>query len=382
MGMLKTFFMKGLSESPFITLYNEFSGVSSYSSPLGGIVLKKNATVYDIAEEAGVSISTVSRVLTGSAPVKEETRQRVQAAIEKYNFQPNALARSLTKKESMTLGFILPDITSPFFSTVFAEAEKHALSQGYIMFLCNAMNDEANESKYLRILAEKQVDGIILMGGRINKTHTSPEHAAEMHDLLESVPVVMVNGRMRGVECHIVRTNERAGIFSLVQYLAEMGHTHIGLIGGLSGITAYDMKLRAFKTAMRDYGLHYLDEWIIPTGFSVDDGTAAMEQLLHMHPCPTAVMAINDLVAIGAIKSTEHHGLRIPEDMSLTGYDDINLAALFSPGITTVNQNFVELGQTAVDVMVALLNGKNVSRETIIDTQIVIRHSCRPRYSS
>ncbi len=337
---------------------------------------KKNATVYDIAKEAGVSISTVSRVLTGSAPVRQETRQRVEEVMQKYNYQPNALARGLSTKESRTLGFILPDITNPFFSTVFYEAEKHALELDYTLFLCNSMNDSSIESKYLRILTEKQVDGILFMGGRINKVRTDPELAQEMHDILESTPIVMINGRMKGVDCHKVYTDERTGILALMEYFANTGHKTVGLIGGLPGITAHDIKLRAFRQGVERYGIEYREEWIVPGKFSIDGGITAMESLLQVSELPDAVMAINDVVAVGAIKTLERHGLRVPDDISIAGFDDIGLAAIYSPSITTVSQNFVELGRMAVEVLVGLISGQNVRKETVIQTSLVIRESC------
>lgn len=336
---------------------------------------KKNVTVYDIAAEAGVSIATVSRVLTGNAPVRESTRQRVEAVIGKYNFQPSAVARSLSTNESMTLGFIQPDITNPFFSSIFGVAETRALAADYTMILCNTMSDHRIESKSLRMLAEKQVDGIIFMGGRINRTRTDPDEAAEVQEVLENIPIVMINGRMRGVDCHIVRTNERQGVFDLVAYLAGQGHRTLGLLGGVPGVTATDLKVRAFRQAAQDHSLEFRDEWIIPGDFSIECGEETMTQLLALPSRPTAVLGINDLAAIGAIKAARQHALRVPEDIAVTGFDDIHLAEIFPPGITTVSHNFVRVGQTAVDVMIGLLNGDKVRKETVIDTQLIVRNS-------
>lgn len=336
---------------------------------------KKNVTVYDIAEEAGVSIATVSRVITGNAPVRESTRRRVEAIIEKHNFQPNAVARSLFKKETMTLGFIQPDITNPFFAMIFGEAEKQALASDYTMILCNTMSDQIIEAKSLRMLAEKQVDGIIFMGGRINRTRTDPNEAAEVRDVLENIPIVMINGRMQGVDCHIVRTNERQGVIDLIAHLADQGHQSVGLLGGVRGITATDLKIRAFKQAARDFGLTYRDEWIIPGDFSIDCGMNTMAQLLEHKERPTAVLGMNDLVAIGAIKAAGQYGLRVPDDVAVTGFDDIHLAEIFPPGITTASHNFAEVGRTAIDIMMGLLNGEPVRKETVISMALVIRRS-------
>jgi DNA-binding LacI/PurR family transcriptional regulator len=338
---------------------------------------KKNATIYDIADEAGVSISTVSRVLTGSAPVREETRMRVEQAIGKFDFQPNALARGLALKETKTIGFILPDINNPFFSSVFREAEEHALKKGYTMLLCNSMDNQALESGIMQTLVEKQVDGIIFMGGRINKTHTDPALAEEMNKILVNTPIVMINGRMKDVNCHRLRSDERAGVFALMQYLANMGHRTVGLLGGQPGITSRDIKLRAFKSAAKEYGLKFEQDWIIPCGFTIDGGSQAMERLLSCEKRPSALMGINDLVAIGAIITANKHGYTVPGDFSVTGFDNIYLAEIFPPGLTTVNQNLELLGQLSTDIMVGLLNQEQVRKETVVKTSLVVRDSCQ-----
>lgn len=338
---------------------------------------KKNATVYDIAGEAGVSIATVSRVLTGNAPVRDETRQRVEQAMEKLNFQPNLLARSLALKETNTLGFVLPDIHNPFFATVFREAEIHALAQGYTLFLCNSMDNQALETRIMHKLVEKQVDGIIFMGGRINKTRTDPALAEEMNQILDNVPIVMINGRMKDVDCHQLKTDERSGMYALMKHLAELGHRTVGFLGGLPGITSRDIKLKTFKVAAAEFGLTYKDSWIIPGEFSIEGGASAMETLLAQTDRPTAIMGVNDLVAIGALFTASRHGCRVPDDFSITGFDNIYLADIFPPGLTTVDQNLKQLGQCAIDILLGVLNKKKVCKETVVDTSLVIRQSCQ-----
>lgn len=338
---------------------------------------KKNATVYDIANEANVSIATVSRVLTGNAPVRAETRQRVEQAMEKLNFQPNLLARSLANNETNTLGFVLPDIHNPFFASVFREAEIQALTKGYTLFLCNSMDNQSLETSIMHTLVEKQVDGIIFMGGRINKTRTDPTLAEEMDKLLENTPIVMVNGRMKNVDCHQVRADERAGMYTLMQHLYELGHRTVGLLGGVSGITSRDIKLRAFKIAAAKLGLTYQDNWIIPSDFSIEGGSSAMETLLAQPTRPTAIMGINDVVAIGTLITATKHGYIIPNDFSVSGFDNIYLAAIFPPGLTTIDQNLAQLGQFAIDVLISILNKENVRKETVVKTSLVIRNSCQ-----
>jgi DNA-binding LacI/PurR family transcriptional regulator len=345
-------------------------------------MLDRNITIYDIAQEAQVSPATVSRVLTGSANVSKAKKERIKQIIEKYNFQPNALARSLINKETKTIGFILPDITNPFFSTVFLEAEKQALSMGYTMILCNSMNDNMlnvtnTESLYLKTLCEKQVDGIIFMGGRINESRTNKEYAKEVNEILQKIPVVMINGRMAGVDCVKVRTDEKEGIYNLVKYLHELGHKKVGFIGGVKGITAADDKISAFKRAIKQYGMTCKEEWIIHSPFSIEDGYAITEKMLTQRELPTAIMAVNDFVAIGALRAAEAKGLKVPDDLSITGFDGMYLTDIVRPRITTVSQNCDILGATAMNVLLDILKGKKYKKETIIKSDLLIKESCK-----
>jgi len=337
---------------------------------------KGNITIYDIAKEANVSPATVSRVLTGNAKVRPETMRKIEDVIDKYNFRPNSLARSLLQKQSNTIGFILPDINHPFFSTFVQKSEAHALALGYTTFLCNAMNNSENESKYLQNLVEKQVDGIIFLGGRINNTAGDPKHAEEMKQVMERVPVVFVNGQMSGVDAHVVRTDEETGIIKLVELLVNLNHKKIGFLGGVEGISSTDVKKKTYVQAIKNKGIDVSDDWIIGNGFNIESGEEAAAQLLSLHERPSAVICVNDLVAIGVIKVLTKFGLKVPEDISVVGFDDIYLAKHFPPGITTVTQNYDQLGQTAINILIDLINGQKAEKETIVPTSLVLRESC------
>jgi DNA-binding LacI/PurR family transcriptional regulator len=338
---------------------------------------KENITIYDIAKEANVSPATVSRVLTGNAKVRPQTMRKIVDVIEKYNFRPNSLARSLLHKQSKTIGFILPDINHPFFSTLVQKCEAHALELGYTTFLCNTMNNSANESKYLQSLVEKQVDGIIYLGGRINDTDTDQEYAEEMKKVMERIPVVFVNGQMAGVDAHMVRTDEESGIEKLVELLVNLKHKKIGFLGGLEGISSTDVKKNTFVKAMKSKGLGVNKDWIFGTGFNIESGEEVAAQLLYLRERPTAVICANDLVAIGVIKVLTKFGLKVPDDVSIVGFDDIYLAQHFPPGITTVSQNYDQLGQTAINVLVDLINENEAEKETVVPTSLVLRDSCK-----
>lgn len=316
---------------------------------------KKTFTIYDIAEATNVSPATVSRVLNGNYPVSKKTKEKVLAKIQEYNFQPNSIARSLSKKETKMIGLILPDITNPFFSSFCIELEKYAQKKGYTIFLCNSMNDSAMESVYLRVLSERQVEGIIMMGGRINKSVTEAEEAVEVLDVMKKIPVLMVNGEMSGVDCYQVRSDERLGMRMIVEHLVEMGHKNIGLLGGKQGITSTDIKVEGFKQNLVENGLVYHPEWHIYSGFSVESGQIAMEMLLENKELPSAIICMNDMIASGALVACNQQQID-PKKFAFVGYDDSFVADILTPSLTSINHDYEKLGQAALDL---IINAKN-----------------------
>ncbi len=338
---------------------------------------KDNITIYDIARAAEVSASTVSRVLNGKSVVNEQTRQKVLNIMAMHNFQPNRLAQSLLKKESMTIGCILPDITNLFFSTVFLQVEFYAAEFGYTMLLCNSLNNRDMESSCLQVLLERRVDSILFMGGRINESQPRPEYVREMQTIAERVPLVMINGKMPEVDAYVIQSNEDQGFTDLIQYLYNIGHRKMALIGGIAGVIPTDVKTRAFHKAVETLGLLTHPSWLIPRGFSVGSGIEAMQFLFQQVELPTAILAINDQVAIGAIKEAQRQGLRVPEDISVVGFDDTFLAQICTPALTTVNQNYVQLARIAMDTLIAVATGQRARKLTVVETKLILRDSCR-----
>lgn len=335
----------------------------------------RQVTIYDIAKEANVSISTVSRVLNDTAPVKGSTRAKIEELIQKYNFEPNAMARSLLKNETGIIGVIVPDLTNPFFPEVLAGAEHEAMQSGHTFLLSNTIGDYAKESEYLGIMREKRVDGIIFMGGRINLKQCEDHLVQELVQTASIIPTVLVNGSLRGTDLVRVATDESAGTALAVRHLIELGHTDIGFIGGESHMTTTSVKLRAFRKSMKDAGLEVREDWLLPDSFSIDSGKRQMLKLLAMKEKPAAVFCVNDYTAIGAIKAATEAGLNVPSDMSVVGFDDIPLAHHFIPELTTVSQQAHELGRTAVNVLQAMMNKDKVKKLTTLEPQLIIRQS-------
>jgi LacI family transcriptional regulator/LacI family purine nucleotide synthesis repressor len=334
-------------------------------------------TVYDIAKEANVSVSTVSRVLNATAPVKKSTKDKIMKIIDKYQFQPNALARSLLKKETGTIGMIMPDITNPFFPEVFLGAESEARAKGYTFLLCNTSGDYARESEYLSILSEKRVDGIIYMGGRINLARCKPELVKEITDIASRIPVVLVNGQLPNNSLVRVATDEIKGAKLVTQHLIDLGHKDIGFIGGSDYMSTTIQKVKAFKSQLEENGLVYRPEWVLHGDFSMRSGRELMTKIIELKKRPTAVFCVNDFTAIGAMKAVVEHGLKIPDDFSIVGFDDTPLATSIIPEMTTVSQKSHELGQTAVQILTKLLNKEKVKKLTLLEPELIVRQSAR-----
>lgn len=337
---------------------------------------KGRITIYDIAKEADVSVSTVSRVLTGNARVKDDKRIKIEEIIKKYDYRPNEIARILSKKESKTIGVILPEIINPFFSSVFMEVERVCLEAGYAMMLCSTLNRVENELFHLSKLSEKQVDAIIFMGGSANDREVSTETIRHMNQILETTPIILINGRIEGVDCHRIIVKEDEGINNLVDYLAALGHKKIGMLGGIKGVTSTDIKHESFISALQRNGLAINNDWVITWSFGVESGYETMKMLLQLEEKPTAVIAINDFVAAGAIKAAKYAGLRVPEDISIAGFDGSYIANLVEPSLTTVSQNYEEIGKVVVDTILQIMNNKFTEKEKTIDTMLLIGDSC------
>lgn len=337
-------------------------------------------TIRDIAQLADVSVATVSRVLNNQGGVKEKTRRRVLDVMKEYNYTPNLVARSLTTKKSMMLGCVLPDISNPFFSAVFLAIESHAVSLGYHLLLTNTMNSSELETASLNTLADKQVDGIFILGGRVNEESPPPRLVEEVNHIRKQIPVVLINGKLPGDDWYRVRADEAAGVAKIVNYLINIGHTDIALIGGLRGNLSTDIKVRAFYDAMYERGLSVPPEYVVHGGWSVASGIESMSYLLQYSRLPTAVVGINDLVAIGAMQVIQANGLHVPSDISVTGFDNTLLTEACSPRLTSVSQNYTRLGQIAAETMAALIAGEaNLPEDQVVETELIIRDSCEAR---
>lgn len=322
-------------------------------------------------------MATVSRVLNDTAPVRASTREKIIAIIEKYKFQPNALARSLVNKKTGMIGVLFPDSSNMFFPEVFGGAERAAQKLGYTLFLCNTFSDYSRESEYLNLLCERQVDGLILMGGRINDRHCPDSLVQEVVDIQRKIPIVMINGTLPGHPCHRIKTDEYLGTKLIVQHLIDRGHRQIGFLGGSAATTTTMEKLHAYRRTLEANHLSFRKEWVRMGSFSMSCGRQLMETFLAMTNRPTAILCINDYVAIGAMKTALSHGIRIPEDIAIAGFDDTQLSSAMNPELTTVSQHSEQLGMQAMLILSKLILKEKVKKLTVLAPNLIIRQSTR-----
>lgn len=332
-------------------------------------------TIQDVAKEAGVSITTVSRVINNNYPVSEKTRKKVEEVIRKLDFKPNILARGLIHQKTNTVGVIVPSITNLFFPTVVKAIENILRKDGYSIYLCNTDNIDEEEIRYVNSLLSRQVDGIIVIDPQ-----TSNMKNGFYEKLQKDIPLVCINGYNRGISCNFVLNDEETGAVEAVEYIIKLGHKHIALVRGENSYS-YDLKENAYKDVMEKYG--YKDnEQVINIGPGNNDETMditmnkiknVLENLNH----PTAFFACNDLMALGIVNACKRVGLDVPTDISVVGFDNTVISTLVEPKLTTVDQNMYALGENAANMLLKNIGNKNDNTQKIVlNTKLIIRDTC------
>jgi LacI family transcriptional regulator len=327
-------------------------------------------TMRDVARKANVSIKTVSRVVNNQGEVSAETRQRVLAAIEELGYRPSKVARALVTQRTDTLGLILGDITNPFFSEFACGVLNAAQTNGYDVFLCNSGARVEQEIRALYSLSDHNVDGIIIFPSWRNEDRLKA--FAEHHR-----PLVVVN---RLFEEHPgisqVLTDNLRGAKLAVDYLVSKGHTAIGMLAGYGASPKIFRRVRGFCEALTAHGLPVVDEWIVACIPVLKHGDRVTRRLLTRYPRVTALFAYNDLLALGAVQACKELGRRVPHDCAIVGFDDIQLASLVTPSLTTVHLDKYELGRQAVTRLVEMLEEPETMFPPIyMDVELLIRES-------
>lgn len=337
--------------------------------------MARNVTVADIAREAGVSMMTVSRVINHADGVSAATRQRIQKIITRLNYRPSAIARSLATQHTGTIGLVVPDVSNPFFADVARGAEHVAYAEGYNLFLCNTEEDAQRELAIVEALEEKRVDGVVLF------SRLAP---GPLSGLLKHLPAaVLINRRPARaggrVAAGAVLLDDVTGGEIITRHLLDRGHRAIGFLAGPAA--SYSGRARAkgylhALTALAPAQATQAAAWQCHGAPTVEGGRAAACELMRAQPKLSALFCYNDLVAVGALQACADLGRRVPQDMAIAGYDDVPLAALVTPPLTTCRAPRYELGAQAVRLLLDRIEGCTTEcEEKVFQPELVIRAS-------
>lgn len=328
-------------------------------------------TIREVAQRAGVSVKTVSRVVNDIPYVSASTRVRVEKAIRELGYVPNAPARTLALQKTFTLGLVIPDISSAALSLLVEGVEAICRESGYNLMLCTTGGDRDREEESTRQLVRRQrIDGFILLSDRLNV-----DFFFQLYQ--EGLPYVAVGRELPTDDIPQVYVDNRAGMAAAATHLVRLGHQNIGYISCPIVTSTSVERLEGFEAALRQHGLDYADRIYMDGKNHVAIGRAGMNLLLSRDTRPSAVCTFNDLIALGALQVLKERQLRVPDDVALVGFDDIQAAAFVEPALTTVHQPLYEMGATATKLLMKLLRGEELTqRKVTLPVHLIIRQSC------
>ena len=321
-----------------------------------------------------MSTATVSRFVNRAGPVAGPTGKRIETAVRALGYRPNGIARSLVTKTTHTIAFLLPDITNPFFPSLVKGVQLLANERSYVLLLCSTLSDRRTEEEYLKLLQAKQVDGVLAVGLVLRR--------AEIERFVSSgIPFVSLDRDIDFPGAPQVHVNHRAGAALATQHLLALGHRAIAHITGPPQLRVSRERVAGYRAALSSAGVKSDDRLRVAGDFTEDGGYRGIERLLGEALEFTAVFAANDLSAIGAIAALKAHGRRVPEDVSVVGFDDIHLARYTSPPLTTIRQPALEMGRRATEILIqAITRGRAGTRSAdhVFDATLIVRGTTRP----
>lgn len=334
---------------------------------------KGRVTIRDVAAATGHAVSTVSNALAGKRHVNEETRRQVKEAAERLGYRPSVVARSLRMKLSSTIGVLVPDVSNPAIPEFIRGIDDVAVREGCTILLCNTDELIERQVSQMQTLLDRHVDGMILISQHCD--------APEVRGLLDGkTPFVLIQRRSARYRDDYVGSDNLQGMRDSVTYLHDLGHRRIGLVTGPASSSTAQERLEAFEATTADLGCDDDPELIYRGDYTVEAGYEAMHHFASIAKRPTAIIASNDIAALGVQDAASELGLSIPEDVSLLGCDDIQLAGLRRINLSTLRLPKREMGVAAADLLMRRIHSKRspTPREVIIPTKLMLRQSCAP----
>ncbi|HCX65528.1 MAG TPA: LacI family transcriptional regulator [Eubacteriaceae bacterium] len=328
--------------------------------------------IKDVAKEANVSVATVSRVLNNIPLVNDETKKRVLDAIEKTGYKPNAIARSLKMQKTNTFGIMIPDISKSYYTQVVRGVEDVCNIYDYNIILCNTDSEVSKEEKYFDVFLEKQTDGILYIGKGLS---------ANLIDKIESSRIPVVLGAVNDVmgRYNSVAINNEQAAYDITTYLIEKGHREIAFFADENekSFVSQERK-KGFHRAMKKNDLPINPIFELKGKYSIKGGFDLMEELLKNKKLPTALIALNDEMALGAIRQLEDSGYKVPEDMSVVGFNNFQISEWFKPGITTIAQPMYDIGAISARILIKILNNQPIDEKAmIVPHELIERESVK-----
>jgi LacI family transcriptional regulator len=335
------------------------------------------ASIRDVAQRANVSTATVSHVINGTRYVSPELTKRVQSVMEELSYRPDAVARSLRRRETLTIGLLIPSVEIPFFASVAYSVERAAADNGYNIILCNSEWRPAEERIHLKDLIARRVDGLICISAGMNAEQIAPVIEAD-------TPVVTFERPMLDTGLDAVGIDNLKGGYIATKHLLELGHRRIAAITGLTISTLSSERLQGYRSALIEAGLAVDSSLVFYGDYLPQTGRLAMEHFLSLPEKPTAVFAFNDMMALGVLRTLNDHALQVPEDMAVVGFDGIHSSQYMSPALTTVRQPISEMGRLAVELLLDRIRGKSYDQAQYIklEPELIIRASTVGRSST
>lgn len=315
--------------------------------------------ILDVAAKAGVSRSTVSRVLTNSGRVDPETKQKVLAAMKELNYQPSQVARNLRRKETNLIAVLIPCISNPFFGSLVQGMEEVAAGKGYHVILCNMGEDPVRQMEYLQMLERKQVDGVILTALR--------NPLEEVKAYLQHGPIVLASEYVEDDSLPAVVIDNIKAAECVTEHLIQKGHKRIGFINGPEHIILCRDRQKGYMQTLEKYGIPVSHDLIMSSDFTMEGGFACAKQLLALEEKPGAIFAANDEMAVGVIQAVQEQGLRIPQDIAVVGFDNVQVSRVVQPNLTTIGQPIFQIGVKSMELLMSCLE-----RDVLEDKRIVL----------